>query len=175
MPDTGTRHFYRKEDLKTVVSLSLLILACGAFCVYWTQRPPDEPSPFPNSIFHRFVPADKIHIDGDRKYLWAQGPIDPDDSGSQWFDLSGSPLPLKEFQYGIGRDKIPSIDAPVFVGPDDSRLADYWRKQGLPDINKLQVIGYAHNGIARAYPVALLNRHELVNDTVGGKPVTVGW
>ena len=42
-------------------------------------------------------------------------------------------------------------------------------------MNRLRVIGFAHGGEARAYPIALLNHHELVNDTVGGKPVTVGW
>ena len=37
------------------------------------------------------------------------------------------------------------------------------------------VIGYVGNGDARAYPASLLDHHELVNDRIGGKPVTVGW
>jgi len=37
------------------------------------------------------------------------------------------------------------------------------------------VIGVSINGQARAYSVYLLNSHEVVNDTVGGKPVAVTW
>ena len=39
----------------------------------------------------------------------------------------------------------------------------------------LMVIGYVMEGEARAYPTALLDRHEVVNDEFKGKPVTVGW
>jgi hypothetical protein len=40
--------------------------------------------------------------------------------------------------------------------------------------NDIIVLGYRHKGEAKAYPLAIMNRHELVNDVVGGKPVTVG-
>ncbi len=119
--------------------------------------------------------ASKIRVDGNRQYLWAKGPRDSQDVETDWFDLTGSPLPLEGFQYGIGRDTIPSIDHPVFVHPDDLRLRKMWGLSERADIDQLEVIGYEHNGVARAYPVRLLDRHELVNDTVGGKPVTVGW
>jgi hypothetical protein len=74
-----------------------------------------------------------------------------------------------EFQYGIGKDSIPSIDRPVFARLDDPRLPQF----GIDD--DTIVIGYAAEGEAKAYPVQVLNRHELVNDWFGGKPVTVGW
>ncbi len=115
------------------------------------------------------------HRNGDQLYLWATGARDFDDPSSEWFDLTGSPLPIENFQYGIGKDEIPSIDDPVFVRPDDERFVSFWTNEGVDDIGELQVIGYEHGGVARAYPRALLDRHELVNDTVGGKPVTVGW
>ncbi|MCH8053011.1 MAG: DUF3179 domain-containing protein [Planctomycetes bacterium] len=41
--------------------------------------------------------------------------------------------------------------------------------------DEARVIGYAVGDDARAYPIRIMNRHELVNDTVGGKPVTVAW
>ena len=38
-----------------------------------------------------------------------------------------------------------------------------------------QRTGYVIDGQARAYPTALLDHHELVNDTLAGKPILVGW
>jgi hypothetical protein len=37
------------------------------------------------------------------------------------------------------------------------------------------VIGVAINGEARAYPVTVMGVHELINETVGGQPITVCW
>ncbi len=38
-----------------------------------------------------------------------------------------------------------------------------------------RVLGLSINGDHRAYPLNLLSRHEIVNDTVGGVPVAVTW
>ena len=38
-----------------------------------------------------------------------------------------------------------------------------------------RVIGVSINGEHHAYPLNLLSRHEIVNDTVGGEPVAVTW
>ena len=37
------------------------------------------------------------------------------------------------------------------------------------------VIGIALNGEAKAYPVDVMGIHELINDAVGGTPITVCW
>jgi hypothetical protein len=37
------------------------------------------------------------------------------------------------------------------------------------------VMGVEFDGDARAYSVGLLSRHEIVNDTVGGRPIAVTW
>jgi Protein of unknown function (DUF3179) len=124
---------------------------------------------------HTLVQLEKYRIEGDQKYLWAKGPKDPKQESSEWFDLSDSPLPVDKFQYGIGRDRIPSIDDPVFVTADDPRLRMRYGLSETADIGKVEVFGYVHNGVAKAYPTDLLDRHELVNDVIGGKPVTVGW
>lgn len=107
-----------------------------------------------------------IERDG-RRLLWAKGM--PDSKDAEWFDVTDSVIDPEKFQYGIGKDTIASIDAPQFAEANDPRLAD----ARIDD--DTQVLGYVHDGDARAYPLHILNQHELVNDTVGGKPVTVGW
>lgn len=176
-----SKPFFKKGDTTTVAVLLVLILGCvGVSLHYWSRLSEltgddalDAASPgallLPPPGFARF------RTEGDAQYLWASGPIDPEQKGSDWFDLTGTPLPLEKFNHGIGRDRIRAIDKPVFVGPDDARLQAFWSRRGVRDLDALRVIGYAHAGAARAYPVELLDRHELVNDTVGGKPVTVGW
>jgi len=66
---------------------------------------------------------------------------------------------------GPPKDGIPSIDNPKFVP-----LADV---SGLADTEP--VIGLEINGDARAYPLQILIWHEIVNDKVGGTPVTVTY
>ena len=83
-------------------------------------------------------------------------------------------------QFGIGKDTIRAIDDPLFVSPDDPRLMklphSVYRPDERPRTNgDIMVIGFADGDDARAYPTALLDNHELVNHSVGGKPVTVGW
>ncbi len=65
---------------------------------------------------------------------------------------------------GVGRDGIPPIDNPTF---DDLDLADTWLQEASP------VIALEIDGIARAYPLAILTRHEIANDTLGETPVAV--
>ena len=51
-----------------------------------------------------------------------------------------------------------------------------YRRDEVAKTNEdIRVIGFADGGDVKAFPVALLDRHELVNDEIGGKPVTVGW
>ena len=38
-----------------------------------------------------------------------------------------------------------------------------------------QVIGVFINGEARAYPLFVLNNHQIVNDEVGGTPLAASW
>jgi len=75
----------------------------------------------------------------------------------------------RRFQYGIGKDTIPSIDAPEFVAASDPRLA----ARGVTPESR--VLGVVVDGTARAYPIDVLDLHEVVNDTVGGKPFAVLW
>ncbi len=116
----------------------------------------------------------KIKRQNGKTLLWAG-------DQSQWFDFTGAPMPAEELQFGIGKDRLRSIDDPLFVSPDDPRLLEragrsHYRPKERPQTNdEIPVIGYAEGGQARAYPTALLDRHEVVNDRIGGKAVAVSW
>lgn len=120
----------------------------------------------------------KVRTEDGKTYLWAGG--EESGPGSRWYEFTGASIPASDLQFGIGKDKIPSIDDPLFVTPDDARLLALPTSRYRPDekpvtTDEIRVIGHVENGEARAYPIALLDRHELVNDRIGGKPVTVGW
>ena len=65
---------------------------------------------------------------------------------------------------GVPRDGIPPIDNPTF---DTVAVAQEWLQPQSP------VIAVSINGSARAYPLAIMTRHEIVNDILGGVPVAV--
>jgi hypothetical protein len=68
------------------------------------------------------------------------------------------------FSGGPPKDGIPAIDAPQFVSVAE---ADQWLRS-LEPVVLVQV-----GDDARAYPLQILTWHEIVNDTVGGLPLTV--
>lgn len=70
------------------------------------------------------------------------------------FMMSGGPPP----------DGIPSIDEPRFISADAADL----------DPGDM-VIGFEHEGEARAYPHMILVQHEIVNDEVGGLNVAITY
>ncbi len=80
------------------------------------------------------------------------------------FDVEGALIPVdKIFQGGPPRDGIPAIDQPRFVTAAE---ADYLQ----PDS---RLIGIDIDGVASAYPLAILNWHEVVNDRTAGQGVVV--
>ena len=62
------------------------------------------------------------------------------------------------------KDGIPAIDSPKFVSVEETEFKD----------DEL-IIGLDINGDVRAYPYSIMNWHEIVNDTVGGVPVSVTY
>jgi hypothetical protein len=66
----------------------------------------------------------------------------------------------------LPKDAIPAIDEPEFYG-----ILDAEREYHPQEL----VMGVEVDGEARAYSVALLSRHEIVNDTVGGHPISITW
>ncbi len=65
---------------------------------------------------------------------------------------------------GVPRDGIPPIDDPSF---ESIESASDWLEDQSP------VISLEINGDARAYPLGILTRHEIVNDMVGDMPIAV--
>lgn len=67
---------------------------------------------------------------------------------------------------GPQKDGIPSIDNPRF---ETAGEADKWL------IGEDYVLGLNYNGVVKAYPIRILNWHEIVNDFAGDKPVLVTY
>ena len=83
---------------------------------------------------------------------------------STGFDLDRTLVPKEEIlSGGPTKDGIPAILEPKFLKPDE---ADFLN----PDD---QVIGIKIGAQARAYPIKILNWHEVVNDSIDGKPIVV--
>ncbi len=82
------------------------------------------------------------------------------------FSLANALIPADEIRSGgPSRDGIPAIDAPHFVAADEATF--------LQPADR--VLGISRNGASKAYPVAILNWHEIVNDRFGGEPVVVTY
>ncbi|MEM8782023.1 MAG: DUF3179 domain-containing (seleno)protein [Planctomycetota bacterium] len=80
------------------------------------------------------------------------------------FDWSGLIVPREQvISGGVPKDGIPSITDPQFA-PAASQTQ--WEGDA-------RVVGVVVGDKARAYPLAMLNRHEIVNDTLGGTPIAV--
>jgi hypothetical protein len=163
------------RDLVVVLSSTVGILIAIA-CLAQTK---DETSSSSKEYRGLLGPdSKKVKKEGGKTYLWAAGkPSSPD---AKWYDFTGSPIPPAELQFGIGKDRIRSIDDPLFVKPDDPRLlklarSPYRRDEKPPTNDDIPVIGYAVGNDVRAYPIALLDFHEVVNDRIGDKALAVGW
>jgi hypothetical protein len=70
------------------------------------------------------------------------------------------PVPESELHRGAGKDQIPAITEPSF-GPD-------WSEAEASLSDDETVIGIERGGRARAYPLAILDWHEIVNDEFAG-------
>lgn len=80
------------------------------------------------------------------------------------FDLNNSTIPVgKILSGGPPRDGIPSIDKPSFLS---ANKATYLKPND-------RIIGIVVAGEARAYPIRILNWHEIVNDVIKGRAVAV--
>ena len=66
---------------------------------------------------------------------------------------------------GVAPDGIPDLRNPPTIPAGE---ADYMR----PDD---RVLGASINGEHRAYPIRIVNAHEMVNDTLGGEPISLLW
>ena len=92
----------------------------------------------------------------------------PSLAAAQWkTDFENHTIPLDEITSGgPPKDGIPPIDHPTFVSVSE---ADEW----LEDIEPVVIL--ARGEEAKAYPLQILIWHEIVNDEIGGTPVSVTY
>lgn len=102
----------------------------------------------------------KITVDS-RPAMLSAGP------GRKPFDVTRHLIPIDQIKPSrVPVGGIPALTDPQFVAARDA--AKFLNGQS-------RVIGVVINGQARAYPVQILNYHELVNDHVGGRALLVSW
>ncbi len=82
------------------------------------------------------------------------------------FDLTGATIPVREIRSGgPPRDGIPAITNPVMIAAADAAYL-------APDD---RVLGIVVGTVPRAYPVRILNWHEIVNDGIGAQRFAVTY
>lgn len=87
--------------------------------------------------------------------------------GQQWnTDIENRIVDLDEIVALLPRDGIPPIDDPVYWNVDQAKNTFFQHEP---------VMVVDIKGDARAYPLSILMWHEIVNDVVGGKPVSVTY
>ena len=84
--------------------------------------------------------------------------------GLSGFNVDNAIVPQDEIlSGGPPKDGIPAILKPNFVNPAQAEFLN----------RSDQVIGVRIGKQARAYPIKILNWHEVVNDTLNGVPIVV--
>ena len=66
---------------------------------------------------------------------------------------------------GVLVDGIPPLDYPNMVSPEEADYLDPWDP----------VFGMSINGDSRAYPLRIIDWHEMANDVIGGVPVSIAY
>ncbi|MEW8028163.1 MAG: DUF3179 domain-containing protein [Candidatus Thiodiazotropha sp.] len=80
------------------------------------------------------------------------------------FDVTDALVPIEQIMPGgPPKDGIPSIDSPKFI---PAGKVDFLNPED-------RVLGLSYNGFVRAYPIAIMNWHEIVNDRFGNQPIAV--
>jgi hypothetical protein len=103
------------------------------------------------------------------------GPGDGDSVASYMFDLSNNQLDVDSFVAAMQhRDMSPILTNPAVLTKEELAGKNNVRRNPFLVSGDL-VVGVEIGGETRAYPLHMLNVHEVVNDTVGEIPITVYW
>lgn len=122
----------------------------------------EEPPPSLTSARRRYAIAGTLLLASGALPALA---VSADRSDFNGFDVSNASIPATAIlRGGPPRDGIPAIDHPKFVRAGQAKL------DGID-----RVLGVALGGKSRAYPVRILNWHEVVNDRFGARPVVVTY
>lgn len=130
------------------ISIAIVVLLGG----FWVWRNNTQTYPIPQGVSHIVSTSSNPSVDSSRTIATTDGvphsiPLDE--------ILSGGP----------GKDGIPSIDDPKFLLADEASFLD----------SSDPGIGLTIGGESRFYPYRILVWHEIVNDTIKGKPVLVTY
>ena len=112
---------------------------------------------------HASRPADWFRIDGDDAMLWAGWK----DGENHWFRFARGDLDGRGLSMPLGRDAIQAIDLPVFEQSGGLR----WGR--VPP--EALVVGFEEGGTAHAYPIRVLDKVQVVNDQLGGRPILITY
>jgi hypothetical protein len=96
---------------------------------------------------------------------------DPDTYG---FDLASFDVPRQYLAAAMTKDNLEALVTPALMTPvavDSLNRAE----RGKYLVSEDLVIGVALGGVARAYPIRVLDWHEVANDTLAGVPLAVCW
>lgn len=82
------------------------------------------------------------------------------------FDLSNATIPVEQIMHGgPPKDGIPAISSPKFVNVEQTDHV------GESD----RIVGIVIDGVAKAYPISILNWHEIVNDEINGQHFAITY
>jgi len=96
------------------------------------------------------------------------------DPATYGFDLAGLRDEPGLATSGHPRDFLPSLDRPSTIA--GAEVAEYNRThRRRPVVSADRVVGVSIGGESRAYPLPLLESHEVVNDELGGVPIAVSF
>lgn len=102
----------------------------------------------------------KVQVEKKPKYI-------PSGRGQERWNVTRHTIPIGDMRGGgPPKDGIPALTNPAFVSAAEANHVLH-----PSDI----VLGVAFDGVAKAYPIRILNWHEVVNDNVGKQPVLVSW
>ncbi len=97
-------------------------------------------------------------------FLLASSPVHAQTKNG--FDLSNASIPAEEIQSGgPPRDGIPALDQPAFKNVEEVNWLD----------GKDRILGITRNGVSKAYPIRILNWHEIVNDQFKDEHILVTY
>jgi len=85
---------------------------------------------------------------------------------SQHFDVSNLDLKEGQFHYGLGREAFPALLEPEFISVD--RADQIWKDDDRFLLAKA-------GSDTKAYSIKDLTRHEVVNDSLNGKPIFAAY
>ncbi len=89
------------------------------------------------------------------------------------FDLTTAVIPSERIvPSGLPRDGIPALDAPATMRVDEVKAFNE-EHRGKYLVSSDRVIGVTIGDQSRAYPIRVMNWHEVANDTIGDVPIAV--